>query len=93
MPSAHRVPYANQREAGPPSRGSMALESRAGPLTRSVRDAELFMKSIASMKPWSLDPMIIPGYWDSMDVSQRASSGLGSSKKGLVFGVLSTDHV
>ena len=71
----------------------MALESRAGPLTRSVRDVELFMKSVASMKPWTIDPMIIPGFWETMDVSARASAGLSARKEGLVFGVLSTDHV
>ena len=84
-PSADRIPYIGQQESGLPGTSSISLKSRAGPLARSLRDCELFLRTVAASAPWLRDPNIVPGFWDSMDLGPRREQGLR-------FGVLMTDN-
>ncbi|KUJ16989.1 amidase [Mollisia scopiformis] len=43
--------------------GQEAVRSCAGPMTRSVDDTRLFMKSLASTEPWLYDPQAVPVPW------------------------------
>ncbi|KAI1377036.1 amidase signature domain-containing protein [Hypoxylon crocopeplum] len=45
--------------------GQEAVKSCAGPMCRSPRDIQLFMKSLVTQKPWEYDPQIIPMPWRS----------------------------
>ena len=93
-PSADRIPYSGQREPGVPGSAPISMKSRAGPLARSLRDCKLFLKTVADARPWLRDPYIIPGLWQSMDLSNRATMPQSSgTKKDLTFGILTTDLV
>ena len=91
-PSADRVPYQGQQEPGIPGGAAISMKSRAGPMARSLRDCELLLSTVANAKPWLRDPNIVPGLWESMDLSKRAL-GHSQPNKGLTFGVLMTDNV
>lgn len=52
-------PYANQLQE--------AVYAVMGPLARSADDLDLFMKSILAMKPWKIDPLIVPIPWKEVD--------------------------
>lgn len=93
MPSANRLPYAGLEEGHLPGRSALGLQSRAGPMARSVRDCELFMRAIAAAKPWKVDPALVPGFYEGMDMSVRNSQMSSQRPKGLVIGVMSTDNV
>ncbi|CAN3362185.1 hypothetical protein DICA2_E01530 [Diutina catenulata] len=44
-------------------RGSQSILSVTGPITRSLKMADLFMKSIIGAKPWLRDPALAPIEW------------------------------
>lgn len=90
MGSANRVPYAGQ-EGALPGTGTLALQARAGPLARSIRDCEMFMRTVADAKPWLVDPAVVAGDWAAMDFSVRSMQDSESRPKGLTFGVIHTD--
>ena len=62
MPSADRVPYSGQAEPGAPGSSHVSMKARAGPMARSLRDCEFFMRTVTAAKPWLRDPNIIPGF-------------------------------
>lgn len=61
-PSALRVPFAG---GVPPGRlGSPGqIAPVIGPCGRSIRDYELFLRSVVEAKPWRLDPMALNTPW------------------------------
>lgn len=93
-PSANRVPYAGQEGGGPAGSQQLGLIPSAGPLARSLRDCELFLKVLADAKPWMTDPALIPGTWDSSSLDIRGPSPSASEgKEILTVGVLHTDNL
>ncbi|KAL9056650.1 MAG: hypothetical protein Q9162_002821 [Coniocarpon cinnabarinum] len=95
MPSANRVPYTGQAEPGAPGGSHIGLKSRAGPMARSLRDCELFLRTVAASRPWLRDSNIIPGYWDAMEVlgDNGTPAQAPAPSRGLTFGVLMTDNL
>lgn len=91
-PSQDRVPFSGQQMGSLPGTSALGISARAGPIARSPRDCELFFKTVASARPWERDPNLVPGFWDSMDLSAR-SLIFGGQKKPLTFGILSTDNL
>ncbi|KAI9789856.1 MAG: hypothetical protein M1835_001407 [Candelina submexicana] len=83
-PSAQRVPYVGIEGGRKPGMETLALSASAGPLARSLRDVELFMKVVAEGRPWERDPNIIPWRW------QDLNHGFRSELKPLI-GVVRTD--
>ncbi|KAB8556632.1 hypothetical protein FH972_025668 [Carpinus fangiana] len=86
-PSANRIPFSDLVSGHPPGFGKLAIEASAGPMTRSMRDIELFMRTVSDGRPQNLDPSVIPGVYDTLDFSASA----GKSK--MTVGILSTDGV
>ncbi|KAF2633315.1 amidase [Macroventuria anomochaeta] len=69
-PSASRVPFAG---GVPPGRlGSPGqILPVIGPCGRSIRDYELFLRTIVSSQPWNLDPMALNIPWRTPDAGLR----------------------
>lgn len=84
-PSAGRVPYAGQESGHLPGISAVGVESSAGPIARTLRDCELFLKTVAEGKPWEKDPGVVPGLWDTMDLS------LKDVKRPMTIGILRND--
>lgn len=63
-PSCQRIPYYGQQSGTLPAFSKLSMASSAGPLATSLRDCELFLRTVASSRPWELDPDVVPGYWD-----------------------------
>lgn len=84
-PSAHRVPLAEFEAGNLPGTGALGVHGSAGPIARSLRDCELFLRCVAEGRPWELDPLAIPGNWDSMDA--------GEQSKVMSIGIMRTDHL
>jgi len=84
-PSDGRVPYAGQESGHLPGISALGVEASAGPIARSLRDCELFLKTIAAARPWEHDPKVVPGTWDTM------TAAIGTSGTPLTIGILRTD--
>lgn len=84
-PSAHRIPLAEFEAGNLPGTGALGVHGSAGPIARSLRDCELFLRCVAEGRPWELDPLAIPGNWDSMDA--------GEQSKVMSIGIMRTDHL
>lgn len=78
-PSASRVPFAG---GVPPGRlGSPGqILPVIGPCGRSIRDYELFLRTIINSEPWRLDPMVLNIPWRTLDGGLR--------EKKLKFGLI-----
>ncbi|KAL4869235.1 hypothetical protein BDV12DRAFT_168140 [Aspergillus spectabilis] len=72
-PTAHRLPLAGLRGAGP---GQESLAGVVGPLAHSIDDIELFMKSILEQEPWVKDSSLTPVPWRSLDVPVELTVGI-----------------
>ncbi|KAI9668599.1 MAG: hypothetical protein M1831_001038 [Alyxoria varia] len=86
-PSGGRVPFGGQEMGTLPASEEVGIGAVAGPLGHSLRDCELFLRTVSAAKPWERDPAIVPGFYESSDMSLSGAQG----KKSLTIGVLSTD--
>jgi amidase len=71
-PTASRVPFAGgvaPGRFGSPSPIPVAI----GPCGRSIRDFELFMKTVIDAQPWLVDPGALAVPWRSVEGSRRAT--------------------
>lgn len=84
-PSWQRVPYSGQEGGLPAGQSKLGFQASAGPIARSLRDCELFLKTVADMGAWKYDADVVCGDWDSM--------GEGRSGKQLRLGVVRRDGV
>jgi amidase len=82
-PSAARVPYVGQQNGTRPGAGQVSLLASAGPIAVSLRDCELFLKTVAGARPWERDPGVVYGKWDDQ----------GSVGQKPLLGVLRSDGV
>lgn len=88
-PSARRIPYSGLVSGAPPGADKLGIEASAGPLARSVRDCELFIKTILDLQPQRLDPDTLTARWHELDHSPSRTSY--TARKTLLFGLLATD--
>lgn len=65
-PSAERIPYMGQEGGVLPGIPTLAIPASAGPLAHTMRDIELFFKTVSEGKPWTMDPDCVPSPWDSL---------------------------
>ncbi|KAF2274216.1 amidase [Westerdykella ornata] len=81
-PTASRIPFGNKVPPGRLGSPSSILPV-IGPMGHSVRDLELFMRSVIDTRPWIWDENVL-------DVPWRRVHALGSHAK-LRFGVMGSD--
>lgn len=64
-PSGYRWPLDGRAILGKGVMGTTAVGpvSVAGPLTRSVRDAQLILRLVSEARPWMSDPFLMPSPW------------------------------
>ncbi|KAF2744544.1 amidase [Sporormia fimetaria CBS 119925] len=69
-PTAGRIPFAGKV---PPARlGSPSpIAPVIGPLGRSIRDFELFMKTVIDAEPWDVDPNVLAVPWRKVEPVTR----------------------
>ena len=89
-PSAGRVPHMGQTFGSLPGLSSVGLSARTGPLTRSLRDCELFFKTVSAAQPWFIDPDVVPGPWETWDSSLSLHQ---PRQNPLTIGILRTDNL
>lgn len=65
-PSWQRVPYSGQEGGLPPGSGKLGIQASAGPIARSLRDCEGFLRVVARMGAWRYDADVVCGDWSSM---------------------------
>ena len=83
MPTANRVPYGRLQGAGRP--GIPGIESAAGPLATSVRDIDLFFKSVLLDDIWTVDESALHLPW-------RKDTNVTPSKPLRIGVILESDH-
>jgi len=86
-PSHGRLPYgmmANSME------GQETVHSVCGPLTHSVADMRLFVKSVLAQEPWEYDSKVIPMPWRQAE-ADTIKTKIGSG--GLTLGFYNSDGV
>ncbi|KAE9370266.1 general amidase-like protein [Stipitochalara longipes BDJ] len=62
-PSAQRIPYVGQENGTRQGASKIGLFASAGPIAATLRDCELFLKTISDSRPWERDPSLIYGLW------------------------------
>ncbi|PSK48613.1 hypothetical protein B9Z65_127 [Elsinoe australis] len=82
-PSHGRVAYAGQEGGARAGTEVVGVRASAGPIARSVRDCELFMRVVVGQRGWERDPEVVPLDW----------RGVQARKEKLRIGVIRTDGV
>ncbi|TAQ89074.1 hypothetical protein B7494_g2587 [Chlorociboria aeruginascens] len=82
-PSNQRVPYVGQEDGTIPGTSSLSLIASAGPIATSIRDCELFLRTVSSTRPWERDPNVAYGFWEEQ----------GSISKKPLIGIIRTDGI
>ena len=62
-PSAQRIPYVGQENGTREGISKIGLPASAGPIAASLRDCELFLKTLSDSRPWERDPSVAYGLW------------------------------
>ncbi|TCD71499.1 hypothetical protein EIP91_008880 [Steccherinum ochraceum] len=83
-PSSHRVPTFGMVNS---LDGQDSIATSAGPLASSVSGLKVFMQTILSSRPWTVDPSLIRKPWDE-EAYGLADHGRGDT---LCFGILWED--
>ncbi|GAB7351739.1 hypothetical protein MBLNU459_g2323t1 [Dothideomycetes sp. NU459] len=84
-PSHGRVTYAGLESGSKEGADAIAIRASAGPIATSVRDCEMFMRVLADLEAWKLDPEVLPQTWDMQIALQRG--------RPLKVGIVRTDGV
>lgn len=74
-PSHGRLPYGGMANS---MEGQETVHSVVGPITHSVADMRLFVKSVLAEKPWEYDSKVSPMPWNSQAenaIKEKLSSG------------------
>ena len=72
-PSASRLPYDGIEL---PGAGQESIKCVIGPLTHSVQDINLFMKTTLDQKPWDTEVSLVPLPWKSVSSSKEMTVGI-----------------
>ncbi|TKY84491.1 hypothetical protein EX895_006392 [Sporisorium graminicola] len=88
-PTTQRLPYGGVRSTMP---GNEGVGSSLGPMATSLRDVELFMRSLLNdqTRPWEWDHTVLPTPWRKVD---SLLAPAGSLSKPIVIGVMMEDGV
>ncbi|KAH9219512.1 amidase signature domain-containing protein [Leptodontidium sp. 2 PMI_412] len=86
-PSHGRLPYGKMANS---MEGQETVHSVCGPLTHSVADMRLFVKSVLAQEPWQYDSKVIPMPWRQAE-SDAIKSKIGSGD--LTLGFYNSDGV
>lgn len=84
-PSHGRLPYGKMANS---MEGQETVHSVCGPLTHSIGDMELFVKSVLAQEPWKYDSKVIPLPWRQSEADAIASK---ISSSGLTLGYFNCD--
>lgn len=76
-PSWQRIPYAGQEGGQLPAVSKVGIPASAGPLAHSMRDIELFFKSVLGQRPWEQDPDVTPSSWNSLPTTAGRNVRIG----------------
>ncbi|KAK4971822.1 hypothetical protein LTR66_005920 [Elasticomyces elasticus] len=90
-PSHGRVPYSGQTHPAAEGAAKMGVESSAGPMGRSVRDCEMFLRVVGDMEPWLWDPECVAQNWTQQSPLVTSLGQAGSEV--LRIGIVRTDGV
>ena len=90
-PTRGRVAFGGQEMGTLLAADEVTIGAKAGPMGHSVRDCELFLRTMSAAKAWERDPAIVPGFHDSSDLSLSALQPSIEGGYPLTIGVLSTD--
>ncbi|KAF2843789.1 acetamidase [Patellaria atrata CBS 101060] len=85
-PSWQRIPYMGQESGKALCVSDLSVFSSAGPMSLSLRDCELFMRTILTQKPWEIDSNVAPGNWNQTDFSSCPDSAF-------TIGIVHTDGI
>jgi amidase len=85
-PSWERIPYAGLEGGSRPGAAKVSIPASAGPLAHSMRDVELFFRTVSDQKPWNLDADVVPSPWSSLE-------SVSSPGKKLRIGIVRKDGV
>lgn len=80
-PSHGRMPYGKMANS---MEGQETVHSVVGPITHSVEDMRLFIKSVLAQEPWKYDSKVVPMPWRQNE-EDALKSKLSSSKLTLGF--------
>ncbi|PMD63931.1 general amidase-like protein [Hyaloscypha bicolor E] len=70
-PSAERIPYVGQENGSRKGASNIGLPASAGPIAVSLRDCELFLKTVSDARPWERDPSLAYGLWSEQGSIER----------------------
>jgi Asp-tRNA(Asn)/Glu-tRNA(Gln) amidotransferase A subunit family amidase len=84
-PSAGRVPYSDLEGGVSAGSSKISLQSCAGPIANTLRDCELFLRTVAEAQPWDFDAEVIFGNW--------RSQGSLVKKEEVVVGIVRRDGI
>ncbi|KAF1996365.1 acetamidase [Amniculicola lignicola CBS 123094] len=62
--------------------GKVGIRASAGPVARSMRDVELFMRTVVGGREWERDADVVPLPWRGLASSPSAGLGTGNSEVG-----------
>lgn len=80
-PSSQRIPFAGMETGTRKGLRQIGLPASAGPIATTLRDCELFMKTVSDAKGWERDPEVAYGPWDEQGFLQKKP----------IIGVIRTD--
>ncbi|KIW84751.1 hypothetical protein Z517_00139 [Fonsecaea pedrosoi CBS 271.37] len=88
-PSNNRIPYGGQAQTGREGMSRTSVQAVAGPIARSVRDIDVFLREVIPRAPlWGEDCMPCP--WPVSSPSPQQIQGSGPNGE-LVIGILRSD--
>ncbi|KAH6715345.1 putative fatty-acid amide hydrolase [Leptodontidium sp. MPI-SDFR-AT-0119] len=73
-PSVGMLPHGGVRDLTPP--GTDGVRSTVGPMATSIRDCELFLKSVLEADTWRYDSAVISVPWVGLKLSQKLRVGV-----------------
>jgi len=72
-PSFGRFPHSDTKSG---MAGQEAVVSINGPMARSLKDIELFSKTVIDSQPWLIDPKCIPIPWRTVELPKKLKIGV-----------------
>lgn len=70
-PSAQRIPYVGQENGTVKGASKIGLPASAGPIAASLRDCELFLRTVSNARPWERDPSLAYGLWSEQSSIEK----------------------
>ncbi|KAK8211349.1 hypothetical protein M8818_003316 [Zalaria obscura] len=90
-PSHGRISYAGVEGGSRRGMEAVGIRASAGPIARSVRDCEMFLRTVVEGRLWERDPDVVPGGWAGME-ALRMTEMDGRARK-IRVGIVRSDGV